>query len=188
MAPKRKQSTKPVTKPGVLKPSQRFIYAKNGKLSKTNLQTLFADPALWSCLTRTQQEHVAATLKVTRFFGPEHPLPLADAGETFVNYFTSTNPVSPNLTTGAEEVEAAATGEVYFDMAKHLESFAEHLKEGRFDPKWMRAGAETCAMRARGDYDGFWQWDGETRLSEEGRGGVDEVRRRRMERKERGVE
>jgi hypothetical protein len=190
MPSKRRQSAKAAAAPtkGVLKASQRFIYAKTGKLSRTNVHRLFSDPELWNALRKPQQENHLTSLLVTRFFGQGHPEQLQSG--KYTNYFTTPNPiatrVSPNPSTGREEVESA--NEVYFDLTKHLENFREHLTDGRFDPKWMKVAQEVSLQRARGDYDRFWQFDPETSLDEKGRRRVDAVKAKRQERIQKGFE
>lgn len=185
MPPKR---SKPTGKPGVLKASQRFIFAKGGKLSKTNLQTLFSDQELWDSLRKPQQELVLNEIQAATFFGEGHPEQL-ESGK-YTNYFNTENAiatrVSPNPSTGKDEVES--TTEVYFDMNKHLDNFREHLTEGRFDPRWMKSGQEVSLQRARGDYDRFWQLDPETALSDESQRKVAAVREKRLARIMQGME
>jgi hypothetical protein len=188
MPSKHTQPARAEAKKGVLKASQKFIYAKGGKLSKTNLHTLFSDPEMWNSLSATQQQSILSSLNVSKFFGEGHPEE-RESGK-YTNYFTEKNPlatrVSPNPSTGKDEVESA--NEVYFDMTKHLENFREHLTAGRFDPKWMKAAQEVSLQRARGDYDRFWQLDAETALSEESQRRVAAVKAKRLERIKDGLE
>jgi len=92
----------------------------------------------------------------------------------------------PWITT-EETQKTDGMAEARLDISKHLDRFREHLVEGRFEPKWMRESAEVGMKRERGDYDGLWsvEVDGEGWIDEAARERVDEVRRKRMERKER---
>jgi hypothetical protein len=181
MAPKRRKPV-PAQKPGVLKPSQRFIHQRTGKLSKTNLHALFTSPDLWNALTASQQAQALSHLDIPSLFGSSHPKNSSDSvvkgkgkeKEKYLNYFTEPNP-------------ASTEADVYFDLTTHLERFREHLVEGRFEAKWMRESEEIRLKREAGAFEGIWEAEN-VGLDEEGRKRVEEVKRRRMARKERGEE
>ncbi|KIV99074.1 uncharacterized protein PV09_09181 [Verruconis gallopava] len=190
MARKRSQPSKAVpSKAGVLKPSQKFIHAKSGKLSKTRLPALFSDSELWDSLTSEQQKDVLDSIQVHVFFGEGHPTQL-ESGK-YRNYFTTPDQAAARTTHDAAMESGSVetmTSDGYFDIADHLHRFHEHLIEGRFEPRWMKRAQEICAQRARGDYDNFWQYDRETALSDESRKKVDQVRTKRMDRQQKGLE
>ena len=208
MAPKRR--TKPSqTSANIRKPKSdlRFLTAKSGKLSKTNLPALFSSPKVWENLTPTQQLRVLTTLSVDELFGPDHPIKLE--GETsdtkgkgskkaekepgYLNYFTTPNPLSTRVSpspnsTSSHTIEQSS--EVYFDLSRHLERFREHLVEGRFDERWLRESKGVSERRARGEFDGLGELGGEGDgdIGMEGWKRVEEVRRRRGERVSAGLE
>jgi hypothetical protein len=189
---------KPKTTPtnsGALKPSQRFLIAKSGKLSKTNLIALFASPDLWDSLTALQQLSVLESLNIPDLFGPAHPQKL-DSGK-YLNYFITPNPTSTRISPAplsaekpqaGQQVAVESGGEVFFDLTPHLETFKDDLRAGRFDPKWQREAEEVGLRRKRGDFDGYWEVEVEGAVGVEGRGRVEEVRRRRLQRKAEGLE
>jgi hypothetical protein len=185
MPPRRKAPAASQRK-GVLKPSQRFITSKTGKLSKTNLHDLFSSSDVWTSLTKAQQLRALSHLKPEELFGEGHPQQLSMG--KYLNYFTTPNPLSTRVSPGLDlKDEVQLSSEVYLDLTKHLEKFREHLTEGRFEARWMREGEECRRKREGGEYEGIWEVEG-VGLSEEGRARVEEVRWRREERRERGEE